>query len=932
MLAERWRRIESLFHEALGRSAEERASFLDDACSSDTALRREVESLLAYEGLASAFLESSGSGAPQATALREPVAFGERIGPYTVIELLGAGGMGEVYKAHDQRLDRHVAIKFLSRRVAQDPASLERFEEEARAASALNHPNICTVYDVGEFCERPYLVMELLEGQSLKERIAQKPLGAREIASIGGQVCTALQAAHDKKIVHRDIKPANIFITHGGQVKVLDFGLAKRGVEPTPLQSDASTQSSMFIVTGTVKGTLAYMSTEQAVGADVDARSDIFSFGVVLYEMATGHPPFRGKTPAGILGSILTESPAKPSSVNTTVPVKLDRLILKALEKDPGNRHQSAQELAGDLAALTGLPWRHPLIAVSALALLAGLAVMIWLARQPTPGPRPQFFTQLTDNPGEELYPSLAPDGKSFLYQSRASGKWEIHLKRVGEQNSVSLTKDSAYDDFQPAFSPDGERVAFRSERDGGGIFVMGASGENVRRLTRFGYNPAWSPDGKEIVCSTAFFIRPQERYRPNTQLFRVNAATGEARAISGPSDAAQPNWSPHGYRIAYWGYPKGPRDIWTVPAGGGDPVPVTADVALDWSPVWSPDGRYLYFSSDRGGSMNLWRVRIDEVTGKTQGAAEQFTTPAQYSGLMSFSRDGRQMAYAAQARDLNLYRVGFDPVGEKSSGESVAVTSGSTPLADPSFSPDGQWIVFNSHVTPQNLFIVRGDGSGLRQLTDGGQMDKCPNWSPDGRQIAFFSARTGRFQVWTIKPDGSGLERRTDEPGELGARLPIWLPDGRLLYRTNGPDAIMDPAKLWKEQRLQRLPKPESGVAFGAGSWSPDGRMAAGELTQSDGGFLGLAVYHADLQRYERIGPPGPALGPKWLPDSRRILFLRDGKIHLIDSQSQQIHQVFTAGQRREIFSFGLSNDGRSIAFTVEAAEADIWLVKTEP
>ena len=359
MLIERWRRIESLFNEVLEKSSEERASFLDRACSSDQALRREIESLLANEDLARSFLESDGlesdaSASHRPTPPRDPVPAGERIGPYTVLEPLGAGGMGEVYKAHDRRLDRDVAIKFLSRRMAGDTSSLERFAREARAASALNHPNICTVHDVGEFQGLPYLVMELLEGQSLKERIARSPMDAEELASVARQVCDALQAAHDKGIVHRDIKPANIFLTKSGQVKVLDFGLAKRGVELSVpgSQAEASTQSLALTATGTIMGTLAYMSPEQAVGEDVDARSDIFSLGAVLYEMATGHPSFRGKTPAGILGSILTESPAKPSSMNAATPISLDRAILKALEKDRGKRYQSAAELSVDLGRL----------------------------------------------------------------------------------------------------------------------------------------------------------------------------------------------------------------------------------------------------------------------------------------------------------------------------------------------------------------------------------------------------------------------------------------------------------------------------------------------------------------------------------------------------------------------------------------------------
>lgn len=358
----------------------------------------------------------------------------------------------------------------------------------------------------------------------------------------------------------------------------------------------------------------------------------------------------------------------------------------------------------------------------------------------------------------------------------------------------------------------------------------------------------------------------------------------------------------------------------------GGNRVPVTDDVALDWSPVWSPDGRYLYFSSDRGGSMNLWRVRIDEVSGKTLSAPEPATTPAQSSGSMSFSRDGLHMAYAAQARDLNLYKIAFDPFRESTSGEPVPVTQGSRPLADPDFSPDGQWIVFNSRLTPQNLFVVRSDGTGLRQITEGNQMDRCSRWSPDGKQIAFFSNRTGTWQTYTIRPDGSGLERRTDENGS-GARLPKWSSDGkRLLYFTNSRVAVMNSTKGWKDQAIQMFPDPGSGMQFWADASSPDGQMVAGEL-QAGSTPLGLAIYRFDLQAYERIGPAG--LGPeaRWLADSRRLLFLHDGKMHLIDVRSTREHLVFSAGPRRNIVTFSVSEDGRWIAYTIEAAEADIWL-----
>jgi TolB-like protein/tRNA A-37 threonylcarbamoyl transferase component Bud32/Flp pilus assembly protein TadD len=442
MLAERWRRIESLFHEALGKSGEERSSLLDQACSSDPALRREVESLLAHESLASGFLESGVSAARAAAPPREPVPLGERMGPYTVMELLGAGGMGEVYKAHDQRLDRHVAIKFLSHRIAEDAASLERFTQEARAASALNHPNICTVHDVGDHQGRPYLVMELLEGQSLKDRLASSPLAVQELASIARQVCAALQAAHDKGIVHRDVKPANIFITHGDQVKVLDFGLAKRGVEFTSLTPEARARDVTLSASGAIMGTLAYMSPEQAVGESVDARTDVFSLGVVLYETATRRRPFRGKTPAGILGSILTESPAKPSSVNAEVPAKLDRVILKALEKDPANRYQSAAELSADFAQwqdsarLRSRRWALGAAGVG----IASLAGGAYLARQSLSPPDRRILIAIMpfENLGGDPKEAFLADG---LHQDMITVLNRLFPDRLGAIASASVQR-----------------------------------------------------------------------------------------------------------------------------------------------------------------------------------------------------------------------------------------------------------------------------------------------------------------------------------------------------------------------------------------------------------------------------------------------------------------------------------------------------------
>ena len=362
MLTDRWREIETLYNSACERKPEERRAYLESACGGDESLRLEVESLLAHEELAANFLETHESTTP-GNAVEASVPAGEQIGPYLVLEFLQKGGMGEVYKARDMRLDRTVAIKFLPRALAADPTAVERFQREVRAASSLNHPRICTVHDVGEFHGRPFLVMEFLEGQSLRDRIAGGPLPIAELMDLAVQICDALKAAHAKDIVHRDIKPGNIFITAGGQIKILDFGLAKRSGEAralaeatvsAPDEQTAATATRITITRpGSIAGTLAYLSPEQARSEEVDSRTDIYSLGVVLYQMATGRPTFRAETSEELIGAILHQTPIKPSVLNPPVPASLERIILKALEKEPTARYQSVADLLADLEKIT---------------------------------------------------------------------------------------------------------------------------------------------------------------------------------------------------------------------------------------------------------------------------------------------------------------------------------------------------------------------------------------------------------------------------------------------------------------------------------------------------------------------------------------------------------------------------------------------------
>ena len=395
MPVDRGHEIETLYHSASAKKREERAAYLESVCGGDELLRRDLESLLAYDDLAVNFLESKEPTVPESAA--GPFIFaGERIGPYLVHGFLAKGGMGEVYKAYDPRLERTVAIKLLPAAFATDSMALDRFGREARAASALNHPRICTVHDIGDYRGRPFFVMEFLEGQSLKDRIGDKPLPVSELLDIGMQICDALRAAHEKGIIHRDIKPANIFVTTGGQVKILDFGLVKLfpGDELPPGRDAAEGGDirSGVVSSSRLVGTLAYLSPEQVRGEPVDTRTDIYALGAVLYQMATASLTFRCEKTGELIGSILHRLPARASASNPAIPARLERIILKALEKDRAARYQSVGEVLAELenfqkAGAASTRTRRWLLGSGAAA-LATLACGAILARLPIFPPR----------------------------------------------------------------------------------------------------------------------------------------------------------------------------------------------------------------------------------------------------------------------------------------------------------------------------------------------------------------------------------------------------------------------------------------------------------------------------------------------------------------------------------------------------------------
>jgi eukaryotic-like serine/threonine-protein kinase len=583
MTPERYQRICQLFDEALECPLEQRAAFLDEACGADLALRAEVEKFLAGMEPAADYLSRPAvnvAAALLAQQSQNPSALGKQISHYQIVSLLGAGGMGRVYLARDARLGRQVALKLLPTQYTQDAERVSRFRTEAQAASALNHPNILTIYDVGEDASTYFIATEFVEGQTLRQRLLTGRLTLSETLDITMQIASALEAAHRAGSVHRDVKPENIMVRPDGLVKVLDFGLAKLlekdeggGMKDEKNKPHPSSLIPHYsTMPGKVMGTISYMSPEQALGQAVDARTDLFSLGVVLYEMLTGTPPFIGNSDAAVYDAILHQSPAPLRQALPQLPAEMEWILNRALEKDCEVRYQTASDLkaalltikrnSGSGAAAVSQASITPLsvpsdrqarrakaaAAISLLVVLALVGTWLWRNRNTTKSAsarQPVSFTRLTTQAGQELYPSLSPDGKQLVYASNEVGNLDIWLQRVGGKTAINLTRDSAADDTEPAFSPDGEQIVFHSEREGGGLFLMGATGESVRRLTQDGHNPAWSPDGKEIAYAIGFFSGgPNNRTTVPSALHAINVQTGATRLIT-KGDAVQPHWSP---------------------------------------------------------------------------------------------------------------------------------------------------------------------------------------------------------------------------------------------------------------------------------------------------------------------------------------------------------------------------------------------------